>query len=112
MVNNRWSIPSHENYPADAKDQLAEAAASLIGLKVLEVVTDRPGDHPLYGVVEPDPKAAEGGATGIGMRVVMRDAQDRELLSLIVGKEVPGREGLRYVRRRREPQVYVVRAEN
>jgi CHASE3 domain sensor protein len=31
QVNNRWSIPSHSNYPTDAKDQLAEAAASVRG---------------------------------------------------------------------------------
>jgi len=37
QVNNRWSIPSHDNYPADAKDHLAQAATSLIGLKVLDV---------------------------------------------------------------------------
>src|SRR3972149_2837539 len=29
----RWSIPSHDNYPADAKDQVASAAAGLMGLK-------------------------------------------------------------------------------
>jgi hypothetical protein len=108
LVNNRWCIPSHENYPADAKDQLADAAASLIGLTVLEEVTDNPGDHALYGVVDPDPETLEAGATGVGMRVIMRNAEGEELLNLIIGKEVPGREGLRYVRRRKEPQVYVV----
>ncbi len=108
LVNNRWSIPSHENYPADAKDQLAEAAASLIGLKILELVTDRPGDHALYGVVDPDPRNLEAGTTGVGMRVVMRDKDDQELLNLVIGKEVPGREGLRYVRRGRQDPVFVV----
>jgi hypothetical protein len=108
LVNNRWCIPSHENYPADAKDQLADAAASLIGLRVLEEITDNPGDHPLYGVVDPDPETLAAGATGVGMRVIMRNAEGEELLNLIVGKEVPGREGLRYVRRRKEPQVYIV----
>lgn len=109
LVNNRWSIPSHENYPADAKDQLAEAAASLVGLKVLEVVTDKPADHSLYGVVDPDPKSLETGATGVGMRVVLRDKDDRELVNLIIGKQVPGQEELRYVRRGKQDPVYVVR---
>lgn len=108
LVNNRWSIPSHDNYPADAKNQLAEAAASLVGLKILEVVTDRPGDHALYGVVDPDPNNLETGATGVGMRVVMRDKDDQELVNLIIGKEVPGQEGLRYVRRGKQDPVYVV----
>ncbi|MCS7237779.1 MAG: DUF4340 domain-containing protein [Thermoguttaceae bacterium] len=109
LVNNRWSIPSHENYPADAKDQLAEAAASLVGLKILEVVTDRPGDHAIFGVVDPDPKNLEAGATGVGMRVVLRDKDGNELVNLIIGKQVPGQEDLRYVRRGKQDPVYVVR---
>src|SRR2546423_1927387 len=28
-----WKIPSYHDYPADGKDQLAKAAASVIGLK-------------------------------------------------------------------------------
>ena len=35
QVNGRWSIPSHSNYPADAKDHLADAATSLMGLKIV-----------------------------------------------------------------------------
>src|SRR5260221_10130768 len=34
QVNGVWSLPSHKNYPADAKDQLAPAAAALVDLKV------------------------------------------------------------------------------
>ena len=41
----RWSIPSHDNYPADAKNQLAERPRLLLGLKILYVVSDDPGDH-------------------------------------------------------------------
>ena len=52
----RWSIPSHENYPADAKEQLAGAATALLGLKVLDVAGDSPGDHELYGVLDPAAK--------------------------------------------------------
>ena len=29
----RWSIPSHDDYPADAKDQVATAATALMGLR-------------------------------------------------------------------------------
>ncbi|MEX2558831.1 MAG: hypothetical protein WD403_02900, partial [Pirellulales bacterium] len=35
-----WTIPSHEDYPADASQQLAEAAGSLVDLKVVSVVSD------------------------------------------------------------------------
>ena len=37
QVNEEWSIPSHDDYPADAKDHLAEAATGLMGLKPLDV---------------------------------------------------------------------------
>ena len=33
VKTSRWSIPSHGDYPADAKEHLAEAATSLMGLK-------------------------------------------------------------------------------
>jgi hypothetical protein len=108
VVKDRWSIPSHENYPTDAKDQLAKAAASLIGLKVLEMPSDSPGDHPLYGVVDPDPKSLKAGATGVGTRVTIRDKNDKLLLNLVVGKVVPGREGLHYVRVAGQDPVYAV----
>jgi len=98
QVENRWSIPSHDNYPADAKDHLAEAAASLMGLKVLTEESDNPGDHAEYGVVDPDPDRLSSGATGVGRRVVMRDKNGKLLLALVIGKKVPDRDELRYVR--------------
>ncbi len=108
MVNNRWSIPSHDNYPTDAKDQLSKLATSLIGLKVLEVPSDSPGDHPLYGVVDPDPKTIKAGATGVGTRVTIRDKDNKLLLNLIVGKAVPDQNGLHYVRVVGQDPVYTV----
>ncbi len=103
-----WSIPSHDNYPADAEDQLAAAAGGLMGLKILNTAGDSPGDHELFGVVEADLKTLKVGATGVGTRVVMKDKSGKVLLSLIIGKEVPDRDGLRYVRRVGEDQVYIV----
>jgi len=102
----RWSIPSHDNYPAEAKDQLAEAAAGLMGLKILDMPSDSPGDHELYGVIDPDPKKLKVGTTGVGTRVTMKDSAGKTLLSLIIGKEVPDRDGLRYVRRPGTDQVF------
>ena len=73
----RWSIPSHDDYPADAKDQLAAAAAGLMGLKILDMLSDNQGDQQEYGVVDPDPKVLKVGATGVGQRVVMKDRTAR-----------------------------------
>lgn len=106
----RWSIPSHDDYPADAKDHMAAAGASMLGLKILDKVSDNEGDQREYGVVDPDPKALKLGATGVGDKIVMRDKKGKELLSLIVGKNVPDKPGLRYVRRAGESAIYVVEA--
>jgi hypothetical protein len=111
-VKNRWVIPSHDNYPADAKDQLAEAAAGLIDLKVLSVAADDAGAHALYGVVDPDPKTLQPGATGVGTRVVMRDANDKVLLALIVGKQVKDKSDLYYVRKVGQDPVCAVALKN
>lgn len=105
QVKGRWSIPSHENYPTDAKEQLASAASSLMDLKVIRVQSDNRSDHAEYGVVEP---GSDAGTTGVGTRVTVRDKDDKDLLNLIVGKEVPDRPGLRYVRRTGQDPVYVV----
>ena len=111
-----WVLPSHENYPADAKDQLAAAATELIDRPVLDVVSDSPGDHETYGVIEPDPEKVKVGMTGVGQLVEIRDASGNKLARLIVGKEdkrpasgdgSPGRT-LRFVRRAGQDRVYRV----
>ena len=80
-----WSIPSHDNYPADAKDQVTEAATSMMGLEVLSVASDNTADHKLYGVVDPDPKTLKPGAVGVGTRVVMKDKDKKSLVAMVIG---------------------------
>lgn len=107
----RWSIPSHDDYPADAKDQVASAAAGLMGLKVIEMQSDNQGDQREYGVIDPNPgKPPKIGETGVGTRVVMKDKDGKELLALVIGKEVPDRPGLRYVRKVGQSPIYIVQA--
>jgi hypothetical protein len=111
-----WVLPSHENYPADAKDQLAAAATELIDRPVLDVVSDSPGDHETYGVIEPDPEKVKVGMTGVGQLVEIRDASGNKLARLIVGKEdkrpagagAPSGRTLRFVRRAGQDRVYRV----
>ena len=111
-----WVLPSHENYPADAKDQLAAAATELIERPVLDVVSDSPGDHETYGVIEPDPEKVKVGMTGVGQLVEIRDASGNKLARLIVGKEDKRPAGagpssgrtLRFVRRAGQDRVYRV----
>ncbi len=103
-----WAIPSHGDYPADAQNQLADAATALSGLKILDAPSDSPGDHELYGVIDPEAKDLPAGSTGVGTRVIMKDRKGDTLLSLILGKPVPDKPELRYVRRDDEDPVYVV----
>ena len=109
QVNDIWSIPSHANYPADAEDQLADAATSVMGREVLTLASESPGDHALYGVIDPGAKELESGAIGVGTRVVMKGADDKTLLAMIIGKEVEGQNELRYVRRVGQDPVYTMK---
>jgi hypothetical protein len=111
-----WVLPAQQNYPADARDQLAAAATELIDQAILDVVSTSPGDHELYGVVEPDAEKVEVGATGVGQLVEIRDASGNKIARLIVGKEdrrpggateTAGR-ALRFVRKAGQDPVYRV----
>ena len=110
-----WVLPSHENYPADAKEQLAAAATELVERPILEVVTTLPGEHETYGVVEPDAEKIKVGSTGVGQLVEVRDASGNKLARLIIGKEDKRPAGaassgrsLRFVRRAGQDPVYRV----
>jgi len=110
-----WSLPSHEGYPADAKEQLAAACNELVDRPILDVVTASPGDHETFGVIEPDPEKIKVGDSGVGKLVEIRDASGNKLARLIIGKEdkaparggMPGR-SLRFVRKAGQDPVYRV----
>lgn len=96
QVNGLWSIPSKLNYPADAQNQLAEAAGGLMDLEKLELVTNNKGEHAQYDVV--DPAEGKPGQSGYGKKVVLEDAGGKKLAQFIIGKEVKGKPELRYIR--------------
>lgn len=105
----RWTIPSHGNYPADAKDRMGKAAAMLIGLRKQVVVGDAKGRHAEFGVVDPlDPGADTAGR---GKRITMKDGAGNVLADLIVGKEVEGKFGEHYVRVPDRKRVYRTKLE-
>ncbi|MEI6240872.1 MAG: DUF4340 domain-containing protein [Planctomycetia bacterium] len=109
-----WVLPSHQNYPADAKDHLAAAATELVDLKALDVVSTSPADHETFGVIEPDPEKIKPGMTGIGELVEVRDAAGTKIARLVVGKEdkrpamgdAAGGKKLRFVRKAGQDPVY------
>ena len=85
----RWVIPSHANYPADAADRMAQAASAFAGLVRERIVTDNRADHARLGVLAPDDETAVAtNPDGPGTRVTLRDASDRPLADLIIGKAV------------------------
>ncbi|MDR1140565.1 MAG: DUF4340 domain-containing protein [Planctomycetaceae bacterium] len=123
-IDGVWSIPSHDNYPADAKDQMGKVAEALVDLKVLDVVAsqtegnDVTALHTLYGVIDPTSENASLGE-GIGVKVTLGGAGDEKFVDLIVGKETDAKEKktpedpaepakLRYVRIAGQVPVYVV----
>ncbi len=105
---NMWRLPSYDDYPADAAEQVRDATTPLIGLTVLDIASFDRGDHSLYGVINPDDEALSAAETGVGMLVRVKDDKDQIVASLIVGKEVGQVEGQRYVRNPIEDAVYIV----
>jgi hypothetical protein len=117
QANGVWALPSHQNYPADAKDQLASAVSALADLKVLSRVSSDARDAELYGVVEPKPAEDQFGQQGVGKLIVIEDENDKPLARVIIGKEdkptrkdelAPAESQLRFVRIPGRDQVYRV----
>lgn len=107
-----WSLPSRNNYPADAAQQMQAAANSLVGVKVLDIQTENPEDHASLGVVEPKADALEVGDEGVGLLVSFKGEKNASLANLIIGNAAPGATEKRYVRIPGENPVYVVNLNN
>lgn len=103
-----WTIPSKGGYPADAVEQMRDAANALVDLKILDVPTDNPQDHAGMGVVEPKLEDLNPGDEGIGRMVTFKDKTQNVLASVIIGNSVKGQEGQLYVRKPGQDPVYVV----
>lgn len=103
-----WTIPTNQNYPADALQQVQAAANSLINLTVVNVVPQDEADDKLYGVVEPDAENTVSGEKGIGRLVTIRDKANRSLASLIVGNPVREKPEQRFVRIKGQEPIYIV----
>jgi hypothetical protein len=111
LRDGRWVIPSHYDYPADAKDRLARTAAGIIDLVRDTYRGDRPEDHKVMGVLDPlDSKTFS--PDGLGKRVTLRDNTDRVLADLIIGKTIESQPDQRYVRVPGQNAVYGVKLSN
>jgi hypothetical protein len=104
----QWIIPSHHNYPADARDRLARTAAGIIELRKDDFRTDNAADHAACNVVDPldDPST---GLQGRGQRVTIKGEGNAVLADLIIGGVVEGRDKMRFVRIPGQKRVYASR---
>ena len=121
-IDGIWSIPSHDNYPADARDQMGRLAEALTGLTVLEIIQHEGSGinvtafQSQYGVIDPASDDASLGADA-GLKVLISGENNETLVNLIIGREVargPAHDQtndsatLRYVRIANQLPVYVV----
>lgn len=109
QVDGAWRIPSHNNYPADATEQLAKTASSIIGIKRGALISRRESDHTEYGVADPASDNDEI-LKGRGDRITIRKA-DEILADFIIGNEYPEKPGAFYVRAPGEKETYVAEFE-
>jgi len=105
--DRKWVIPSHYDYPADAKQRLIDTATGVFGLTKDSIRSDRVEDQETFGVIDPlDLKA--NSLRGIGKRVTLKDASDKVLADFIIGNEVKDHPDQRYVRVPGQKRIYGV----
>lgn len=116
QIDGLWQIPSHEGYPAEAAQRLAQTSASLVGLTRDSLVGRRASDHQKFGVVDPrDDDVID--IDSVGQSIALRDANEDVLVDLIIGDPAPGdakdalvpadqQASYYYVRRADETNVY------
>ncbi len=107
-TSSMWKLPSYDDYPADAAEQVRDATTPLISMPILNVSSLDRGDHSLYGVINPDSDDLSVGESGVGMLLRVKGDANQVLAELVVGKEVDGVQGQRYVRVPTEDATYVV----
>jgi len=108
--NGIWTIPSHYDYPADAKDQLAKTAAGVMVIRKDDYRTNNVVDHEVCGVIDPLDTESPSLA-GRGSRLTLKGDNEQVLADLIIGKAVPERQGFRFVRVPGENRVYAAKVD-
>jgi len=110
--DKKWVIPSHYNYPADAKDRLSKTAAAVTDLTKDTIRSDSGEDQEAMGVIDPlDAKVTT--LQGRGKRITLRDESEKVLADIVIGNEIKGTErksgaAMRYVRVPGQKRIYGV----
>jgi len=102
-----WKIPSKDGYPADAGDKLGKVAAALTNMTRGSLRTDREAEHVACGVVDPMADLSKP-TEGRGRRVTLKDAADKVLADIVIGAEIEGQRGKRFVRLPDQKRVWSV----
>ncbi len=104
----QWVIPSHHDYPADAADQLAKTASSIIGIKRGAMISRWESDHAKYGVVDPETDSVSiDQIEGIGKRITIGGPNEATLASYIVGNKNEDSTNQYFVRHPDEAETYI-----
>ncbi len=103
----KWSIPSHHDYPADGKDQLARTAAGFIDVTKDDFRSADMSDLESFGLIDPLNETAS--LTGRGQRITIKGEGDKVLVDFILGKEASGQPGYRFVRVPDQNRVYAAK---
>ncbi|QDS87597.1 hypothetical protein EC9_17760 [Rosistilla ulvae] len=106
---NQWSIPSHDGYPADATEQIRDAATAFLDLEILDVASEVKDDHEKFGVLEPNASSLKVGDEGVGRLVQFENDNGEVLVNLIIGSMVKDTEDQRFVRIPTQDVTYVVK---
>jgi hypothetical protein len=106
--NGLWQIPSKQGYPADATQQMADAATCLMDREILRIAATTANEHARLGVIDPTSAKLTTDAKSVGTRVIMSDNNNAVLTDMIVGKKVKDAEGQYFVRNTNQDVVYVV----
>jgi hypothetical protein len=110
LRGGRFVIPSHNDYPADARARLAKVAGALLDLKRDMLRSVAIADHEQCGVIDPL-ETGSASLVGRGRRVTLRDAKGSVLADYIIGKEVEGKAGFRYLRVPGQKNTYAVKTD-
>ena len=108
----QWTIPSRDGYPADALEQMKNAANAFVGLKILDIQTDKAEDHDDLGVAEPKLEDLSVGDEGVGRLVNFKNGDQETMASLIIGDALKDDPSQRFVRIPGQDPVYVVRLDD
>ncbi len=107
VVDDRWTLPSRDNYPA-ASDKVRALLLKLLNLQVNQKVSEKQDAFTHFGV---DDAAVKGGRT----RVSLQDASGKEIIGVYLGElrrtrslDPMNSAAGQYVRRAGENVVYLV----